>query len=56
MRLVWLEGGRERLLADPSEIDPDDPLAGAVEAALASDRGGLVETAKGPVFVHPHNP
>jgi xanthine dehydrogenase accessory factor len=54
--LTWLEGGRQELVHDASELAQDAVLSRAVAEALASDRAVSVETESGPVFVHPYNP
>lgn len=52
---TWLDGGAHMLLeADPA-LTPGE-LAGAVAAAVASDRAAVVETDAGAVFVEPHLP
>jgi len=40
----------------PAEAAAQDALAAAVASAFVDDEGGLVETARGPVFVQPFNP
>jgi len=60
VRLCWLAGGEERLLTgealEGSATGLEENLAEAVALAIRSDRAVLVETADGPVFVHPINP
>ncbi len=56
VRLCWLEDGRERLVEGPRELADDPVLASAVAEATKQDRGRLVESSDGPVFVHPYNP
>lgn len=55
VRLTWLEGGRERLV-DATAGDLSSTLRERVGEAIRSDRGELVASADGPVFVHPLNP
>lgn len=60
VRLSWLDDGREELVL-ASAIDEASgrlgaDLAEAVAQAIRSDRGALVTSADGPVFVHPFNP
>jgi len=54
--LTWLESGEQRIVGGPQELEGEATLAAAVSEALVSDRASSVETASGPVFVHPHNP
>ena len=56
MRLTWLEDGRERVVVPDEDVVADEPLRGAVAEALRRDRGAIVETSEGAVFVHPFNP
>lgn len=57
VRLVWLADGRERVVPGPDALAGEDAaLAEAVAEALRRDRGALVETPDGDVFVHPHLP
>jgi xanthine dehydrogenase accessory factor len=64
VRLVWLESGEERLLSSAAGLESAEAVSGGVDPALADavasafvdDEGGLVETARGPVFVQPFNP
>ena len=55
VRLTWLEGGRERLV-DATDGDLSSILRERVGEAIRSDRGELVVSPDGPVFVHPLNP
>ncbi|MAG34331.1 MAG: hypothetical protein CL908_25920 [Deltaproteobacteria bacterium] len=56
VRLVWLDDGHEQLVASSAELGDDASLSRAVDGALASDRGQLLETGGRPVFVHPFTP
>lgn len=59
VRLVWLEDGREQLVdsgGTKAAAVADTILEGAIDEALASGRGRLVEHLEGAVFVHPHSP
>lgn len=58
VRLVWLATGEERLVSNVEELAAIDQaeLAAAVASAFVDDEGGLVETARGAVFVQPFNP
>jgi xanthine dehydrogenase accessory factor len=68
VRLVWLADGRERLVSSARDfdgdgdgdgaVDVDDDLSRAIDETLSltGDRGRLVETSDGPVFVHPYSP
>ena len=56
VRLTWLGDGRERLFVPDEDALEDETLRGAVADALQRDRGTIVETGEGTVFVHPFNP
>ena len=58
VRLTWLEESKEALVhaTDLPGSDFLEVIADAAVEAIRSDRGALVETVDGPVFVHPFNP
>jgi len=63
IRLVWLADGRERLVTSAEALagtgaatDSDPRLVAAVEEAIVSGRGQLVELDGEAIFVHPFAP
>ena len=56
VRLTWLESGRERLVDATSIVELTRDLRECIGEAIRSDRGELVASSEGPVFVHPLNP
>jgi xanthine dehydrogenase accessory factor len=60
VRLSWMQGGLERLVSVSALLggsaDLEASVAEAAAESIRSDRGALVETDRGPVFVHPFNP